>query len=328
MSEIYQALRDAERQKGAARHPDAISAVLNAPLSGSVPGPTSFETSFESGPSLIRSVRERLERLKAKNSGAASPAAVRAGQGGLTVLTLSGAGSSQGAPAQDPVPAAASPPPDHVALDLLGQLAALEDRFVDLAERLSGVVGDLRAGRPPAGDVSAELTACPADFDALRKQVVELLPAASALSETATSPSATLKDLLTVLQATMEMERRRREFDETRHHATAELEHVLRLVHREGAAFPPLDQCQNKARELQGQVDRAEWPDLPAECALLAERRHAFSRLLDLVEHGDDLSDEDWEAAEEVIASSFGKPLATAVNRGRLRLQAGDGESS
>ena len=319
MSEIYKALRDAERHKGATPPLDTIRTARDAPRA-SVSGSPLVEASSENGPSLIRGVRERLEWLKAE-----SPAATRADQRGLTVLTLSGAASTrQDAPGQDRVsPRAVTPPKEGVPVELLRELAALEGRFLGLAERLSGAVDGLRAGRPPGGDLSAELTACETDFDTLRKQVAALLPGPSVLAETATSPSATLNDLLTVLQATLELDNRRREFDEVRRRAVAELEHILRLVHRDGAAFPPLEQCQNKAREWLDQFDRAEWPDLPAECTLLAERRHAFSRLLDLVEHADGLSDADWEAAEEAVTSSFGKPLAIAVNRGRLRLEAG-----
>jgi hypothetical protein len=322
MSEIYEALRDAERQKSAARRPAAIPAPIDAPVVADAPGAAAPEPSSEAKPSLIRGVRERLERLKVKSSGVDK---APAGKSALTVLTLTGGVKTEGAPAEDRVSEAASPQQlEDVAFELLRQLATLEGRFVALAEQLAGAVDELRAGRPAAGPLGAEVTACKADFDTLRERVVEVAPAA-ALAESATSPSATLNDLLTVLQAAMEMERQRQEFDETRRRAAAELERVLRLVHGEGGAFPPLDRCQNKARELSAQVTKAEWPELPSECTLLAERQHAFSRLLDLVERGGELSDEDWQAAEEAVASSFGKPLAIAVGRGRLRLEGGAG---
>ena len=301
MSEIYEALRDAERQKSTARAANPLPAPIDTPpAAASAPAPAADRKS-----SLIRGVRGRLERLAAKASQAGPGADVEESS---APTAERGADTSNLQSVED------------AALELLRELAALEARFLALADRLTAAVNDLRSGRPAPGSLAGETMACQSAFDALRKRVAELTPSA-VFAETAASTSASLNDLLTVLQSTMEAERQRRQFEETRGRAAAELDRVLHLVHSDGAAFPPLDSCQSQARNLKAQLTQAEWPNFPEECRLVAERQHTFSRLLDLVERGGKLTDEEWEAAEEAVSSSLGKPLAIAVARGRLRLE-------
>ena len=322
MSEIYEALRDAERQKGAAtRRPDAIPAPIDAPG----PHPASIpEAGHEGKPSLIRGLRGQLERFKPKTSAPATPLSLAGAAPPATPVEAAGSGLPEAAaPAAAELAAGAA---ESVSLELLRDLAALEGRFVALADQLPAVADGLRAGRPGAAHLGIELAACQGAFEMIRKRVLEIAPS-PALAETAASGSAALNDLLTVIQAAREAERGRRQFEEARARAAAELEQVLRLVHGEGGAFLPLQQCQEQARALETQLSNAHCPDLPEECRLLAERQHAFSRLLDLVKRGDGLSDEEWVAAEGAVSSSFGKPLAVAVTRGRLRLETGAGGS-
>lgn len=318
MSEIYEALRDAERQKGAAsRRPDAIPAPIDTPGPRQAGSP---DVDSEGKPSLVRGLRGQLERFRSKGSVSATPLGLA---GAAPPVTEAEATEVSAPDAVAPAPLSLQPG-QEVALDLLRELAALEARFVALSEQLPAAADELRSGRPGAAHLGIELAACQEAFEVIRKRAIEIAPS-PALAEKAVSPSTALNDLLAVIQGAMEAERQRRQFEETRRRAAAELERVLRLVRGEGGAFPPLEECQKKARELVTRLAEAKYPESPEECGQLAERRHAFSRLLDLVERGDGLSDEDWETAEGEVSSSFGKPLAVAVTRGRLRVEAGGG---
>jgi zinc ribbon protein/PilZ domain-containing protein len=211
--------------------------------------------------------------------------------------------------------------------DAQRELAALETQFSAMAERLSGAVRDLQAGRGPSPGLAAEVEACQSHFAILREHVAELAQSSGVSATSVMQSSASTEDLRTVLNAVAEAEQQRRVFGEARDRALNELAPVLCLVRRDGTEFAALDECQARARQLLEEIGRSEWPRLHAECQPLLERQHAFCRLLDLVRDGEELSDEAWESAEGAVTAAFGKPLAIAATRGRLRLRSQTGDA-
>jgi len=102
----------------------------------------------------------------------------------------------------------------------------------------------------------------------------------------------------------------------------ASLEGVLAIESRGGVEFTPLDESKGLAKRLLAEIGGAQWPDSHPDSLALVERRHPYSRLLDLVRDSDRLSDSDWETAQEEVATAFGRPLAVAAVRGRLEVKA------
>jgi hypothetical protein len=229
-----------------------------------------------------------------------------------------GDGAQPGSNGYD-VPGAKSPAADKSqARLLLAELTVLESRCADLAGRLLAVVQELRSGKIQDAGVASELGTLRAGVESLEKRTKEL---AAALSVPAGATS-TLSELRTVLTAAAEAEDQR-DFRALHEGAVRELEDVLALDYP-GSGIPnPLDACQDAARRLLAEIDGAEWPQSHPDCIPLVERRHAYSRLLDLVRRGQELSDEDWQTAEEAVANTLGRRLAVAAVRGRLKTKNG-----
>ena len=209
---------------------------------------------------------------------------------------------------------------------LLEELTGLESRCVDLAGRLSEVVQELLSGNVQGRNLASDLIALQSDVESLQKRTADLAGSLEVPAATAASPSM-LGDLRATLKAAAEAEERR-DFRLLHARAAQELESVLALEYPAGnEGSNPLDEVQANTRRLLEAVAGAKWPDSHPESELLAERRHACSRLLDLVRQHEELSDDDWQSAEETVAASFGRRLAVAAVRGRLRFKNGSAQA-
>ncbi|MFO0950047.1 MAG: hypothetical protein U0835_02635 [Isosphaeraceae bacterium] len=93
------------------------------------------------------------------------------------------------------------------------------------------------------------------------------------------------------------------------------IDRVLRLRFQGAGDASPLLACQEKARAARAAVEVGS----PEEAAALMNGRHPFQALLTLVEHPGSLSDSAWADAHESLVAAFGRPLAMAVSRGKLR---------
>lgn len=91
------------------------------------------------------------------------------------------------------------------------------------------------------------------------------------------------------------------------------LDRVLRLVHTGPGDLPALGECQQTAAALRETLDSA------AEEAL-TQGDHPFAQLLTFIERRDSLTDNAWATHYEAISATFGRPLAQAASRGRLRV--------
>lgn len=211
---------------------------------------------------------------------------------------------------------------NRLAPALLDELTALESRCVDLAGRLSEVVQELLSGSVQGGSLASDLTGLQSDVQSLKHRTLDLASSLGVPADKAAS-SGTLGELREVLKAAAEVEQRR-DFRLLHARAAQELESVLALEYGPGNdGSNPLVEVQANTRRLLEEIAGAEWPNTHPESQPLAERRHDCSRLLDLVRRREDLSDDDWQIAEEAVVASFGRRLAVAAVRGRLRFKNG-----
>jgi hypothetical protein len=170
---------------------------------------------------------------------------------------------------------------------LLEEVATFRQRFLDLSTR---------------GLAVAETLAIPA-----------LPPAEELIS---------LHDLKALVQGIAKVEEQRTLYDDIRQRALTVLDRIMQLRHREHATFPPLLECQERAREMREAVAEARWPNLHPATESLASGEDPFSDLLNWIEQLFSLDDDEWALLQDAVEQFFGKPLAIAVSRGKLVLPA------
>jgi hypothetical protein len=232
-------------------------------------------------------------------------------------------GSNEGGKAATVVPnPTSSPSKDDPVQVLLDHVTALESRAASLAGRLAEAAQELQSGNIPAESLASDLALFHVDLKALQRQTAERAQSLSVPAEAALATVEAFRGLRTVLAAIHDTEQRNA-FRNLHARATHEIEAVLAIEPRLGIAFAPLDESKAAATRLLAEIAGAQFPDSHPECVVLVERRHAYSRLVDLVRDGERLDDSDWEAAEEAVAAAFGKRLATAAVRGRLHMKGG-----
>ena len=197
--------------------------------------------------------------------------------------------------------------------DVLKQLDSLSEGFSDLGTRLSQAVQELQSPDLllPEG-LTEELTASCKDF-------ADPCSRALALAESLIDP---------LLRVVSEAEEKRIEVAIVRDDVGQILDRVLALVHQDEADFPPLVECQTQAREFRRTLEEIPWPDLNSDLRALAEGKHPFCALLELVGDLEKLDDERWEHLRESVTQSLGHPLALASSRGKLALAAEGAGSS
>jgi hypothetical protein len=163
------------------------------------------------------------------------------------------------------------------------------------------------------------------DLMTLRRQFLELsrqgMTVAEALSISSLPPGETLtslRALQTLLERVSKAEEHRTLYDEVRQRALAMLDRVMLLQHRDHPDFPPLLECQERAREMRDATAAAQWPHLHPATESLANGEDPFSDLLAWVEQQNSLDDEDWALLQDTVEQFFSKPLAIAVSRGKL----------
>jgi hypothetical protein len=211
---------------------------------------------------------------------------------------------------------------DNTVQLLLNQVAALESRASNLAARLADAAGQLHSGGIPAEGLGSDLALFQAEVKTLQGQTVELARSLSVPADAATAPAEAFRGLRAVLAAIRETQQRNL-FRKMHEQAARELESVLGIEPRGGMELAPLEESKRAADQLLAEIRGVQWPNSHPECLPLVERRHACSRLLDLVRDSERLTDTDWETAQEVVAQALGRPLAIAAVRGRLQMKSG-----
>lgn len=94
-------------------------------------------------------------------------------------------------------------------------------------------------------------------------------------------------------------------------------ERFERLRHIDDSEFRPLEHCRQEAARLE-QLVAQNSIDRNAELDSLSSRRHPLISVLRLCDEDDRMSDADWAACHDDVASHYGRQLATALMRGRI----------
>ena len=207
--------------------------------------------------------------------------------------------------------------------ELRVRLGALRARFVKVGTLAARRAAEIAAGgAPPSEEFLAELTATNADFHALRDDVLEHVSRLEVVLPKPADAVVALRDLVPVLDAiaaTLAGGERNRRAEAARAAALHVIDRVQAIEHRDAPAFAPLAECQAKARALHQQIAASAVTD--SEVARWAERLRPFADLLDMLEDASIVDDERFTQLTDNVAHAFGRPLATAALRGRLRLR-------
>lgn len=206
-------------------------------------------------------------------------------------------------------------------------MTALEEGVAGLGARLSEAAGALRdPGRLPPDALDQEVASFGGAFAKLRARVCELAESLPGSPARPPDEIASLNDLQAALRTVadiVETEVRRATLEDVRDRAVVALDRVSAVAYRDQADFPPLRECQARARDLSQAISEADWSNLPPEAEALAEGTHPFTALLAFVEPSTDIDDAQWELLQETVAESFGKPLAAVASRGKLAIGTG-----
>ncbi len=145
--------------------------------------------------------------------------------------------------------------------DLLNQFTSLATTFSQLGARLSQAASALQdPGLPPPTSLLAELVSCRRDFADLCTNVLSLAENLTVAPFPVPAEIASLNDLRPLLQRVGEVEQKKAAVEGIRRQALLQLDRVLAIVRRDGSNFPPLLECQGRARELHNAIAEVAWP--------------------------------------------------------------------
>src|SRR6267143_999473 len=203
--------------------------------------------------------------------------------------------------------------------DLRQRLAALRTRFAEVAARAAAAAAAMRASAVPTAALLDDLRGTAADFDELRLAILDeasTLPSAPAAARLGTLKA--LDALVTTIDGAEADRARRAAWEAARDDALSALDRVMTLVHREDKDFPPLAECQAKARELHAALSAAQPADLERVTTMVSGGIRPFAELVALAEGWNRLDDERCALLQDSISQNFGRPLALATVRGKL----------
>ena len=203
--------------------------------------------------------------------------------------------------------------------DLSQDFLQVTRTFEHLGQRLTEVAEQVRTlGMLPSEDLIDTITATRRSFEELRSKAIELVGLLGHSPAKIPDHIGSVKDLEALLQAVTEAQRKRAQGEKVRLRALTILDHILSLIHRERAEFPPLEEVQAEAKALRDTLRDAEDPDAHPEANALAQGRHPLAEFLTLVEGHYQLDDDLWLLLQHAVAEHFGKPLAMSAARGKL----------
>ena len=203
-------------------------------------------------------------------------------------------------------------------------LAKLEDLLSDLAERMLHAARKLQSpGLIPDDDLPSALAYVRAEFASARDELGHRA-AELGLNGPAAEDLVGLEDLVALLGAIVGAEAEQERLATTRRRAIEILEQIAQLTYAGQEEHSPLASPQSEAESLRARIVEAQGADLPPEALALAGDDHPLAHLLILIHSGERLDDESWARHHESVLSAFGKGLAAAAARGRIRLATGE----
>ncbi len=129
-----------------------------------------------------------------------------------------------------------------------------------------------------------------------------------------------MQELEALLHLITDAQRKKAQAEKARGRAITVVDRILSLIHRDQPEFPPLVECQLKARALRDVIRQHTGPEAHSDVLALAQGRHPLSELLTLVEGATDLDDDLWLLLKQAVTEHFGKSLALSAARGKLSL--------
>jgi hypothetical protein len=208
--------------------------------------------------------------------------------------------------------------------DLRKRLGALRTRFVKVGKLAARTASEVAAGgAPPSEQFLAELTATNAQFHALRDEVLEHVARLEVVLPKPANAVVALRDLVPVVEAIAAAAasgERNRRAEAGRAAALHVINRVQAIRHQDDSAFAPLAECQAMARALHEDIAAAS-AATDSDVVRWAERLRPFADLLDMLEEEGVVDDERFTQLADSVAAAFGRPLATAALRGRLRFR-------
>jgi len=207
--------------------------------------------------------------------------------------------------------------------DLRARIAALQTRFAEVGTRAASAAADVRAGgAPPSEELLAQLAAAAQQFQALRDDVLDRAASIEVVLPKPADTLVSLRDLVPIVDAmaaTLTNAESHRRHEAGRAAALHVIDRVQAVVHHDDPAFAPLAECQAAARALHEEI--AASPGSERDVIGWAERLRPFADLLEMLEAESGVDDDRFTQLADSVAAAFGRPLATAATRGRLRLQ-------
>jgi hypothetical protein len=208
---------------------------------------------------------------------------------------------------------------------LFHTLSSLTELSGQLGGRLTQAAKQLHdAGEIPSEHLLEEALSFRRRFLDLRAQGHAAATALAIPALPSVEELTSLRDLQALIQGVAKVEEQRTLYDDIHQRALAVLERVSRIRHREQAAFPPLLECQERAREMYEAVASARWPNLHPATESIANGEDPFSDVLNWLEQASALDDDEWALFQDTVEQFFGKPLAIAISRGKLLLPTDD----
>lgn len=183
------------------------------------------------------------------------------------------------------------------------------------------------AGIPPQEAYLTQLQAYITEFREFRDTLVnELAELPSA--ERLTGDEITLADLEEGLWRVRQLRQREQQARQSREDAVLVLSQVLALQPSGDEPVSPLEDVHRQAEALRVEIENATGLTVPDAAGELIGRTHPLCAVVALAIEADELDDDQWTADYETLTAHFGKPLATALARGRVRLNEEPGESA
>lgn len=222
-------------------------------------------------------------------------------------------------PDDQPPPSAPSSPPRNVEA-LVAAVDELRTAFAHASEGLLHEAAQMQGKGllcPEPAPLSAAST-CRRTFLALRD---ELTSAAATLGVPVPRAAELdgLESLAALAEAAVEAERAGSMQAEVRSKALDVLDHIEALDSGDADDREHLDACQVQARTLRGAITAQGSRSLPDEAEQLAAGTHALAALLAIIHDEEDADPDHWTEQYNATVAAFGRPLAIAAARGRLR---------
>ncbi len=206
---------------------------------------------------------------------------------------------------------------------LKNDLQALQETFRELSLRLAEAAGNLgRSGRPPSEEIIQQLGSAHRRFHELQEGAFQLA-ASERMPTLSASERGTIPDLLSLLRQVDETRTIRQKKQIQLQKARTVLERILAVVHKDSKPLAPLADLQSKATGLRDQTQADSDQPISPELENMAEGRHPYCDFLQLLENHDEIDDDRWVQLNDSITQAFGKPLAIATARKKLKIREG-----